>query len=344
MKTVSGLAALLLVGLCALLTGCSDSNRQEPSAAQPPVEEKEHMKVELQPEGTPELVRRVYYNRFDEKLRAEIEFRDGSVGGEVFHGDGKVKERWRNYPHSKQELERTTYAPDGETMVTSVTHHKNGRVHKDTRLQKDGGYRLVENWDTGIIMTELLVRKDGSAERLSYSSDGKYVDRKTVVLVGGEVDSWDCEADGRVTSHSHWQKNGNQDVTYFRVDGSASHRQWWHILRNFDTTSGRAHRGWILDKVEEYDSDGKTLLRRILLAPGPKDVNPVARVEVFRADGSRTVRHLNGEKVQKEEVFSAAGKLQHSETFADGKEPVEKVDAKLLECWHVIGHKFDSFD
>lgn len=342
----SMLIAAMLLGCGALLTGCTNRSKEQPGVTPPQDNNAEHVKIELQPEGTPERVRRVFYNCFNEKLRCEIEFRDGTVGGEAYFADGKMKEQWRTHPDSKQVQVCKTFAPDGTTVVTSLEYHKNGKVHKDTRRQKDGGYLVSEYWDSGIAMSDLQVRADGSMERVYYGDDGKRVRSRLAVHVTGEVDDWAYdEASGRLESHSHWLKNGAQDVKFFRPDGSLSHRQWWHILRNFDTSKSRSHRGWILDRVEQYGADGRTLVCRLKLSPGKKDINPVEQVEHFAADGSRTVRRLSGgQKVSSEETFAADGTQTGSQAYSDGNEPVEKIDKALLECWHVIGHKFDNYD
>lgn len=341
MKTILAFAALCLT---VLVSGCGETPRKTLSAPVTPAA-KERIVTELQPESSPEVSIRKYYNEADELVRVETNFRDKSVGGESYFPDGKVKERWRTYDNSSQVKERTTFQNDGKTVETSLSYHRNGKVWKDLRLQKDGAYRVTQYWESGIIMSDLLVRVDGTAERLSYSEDGKYVDRKTIVHASGELESWDYNAKGGVTARSHWSKKGDQTVEYFREDGKVSHRQWWRILRNFDTTRERSHRGWVLEKVEEYAADGKTTTRRIVLADGPRDVNAISQVEILAANGERTVRTLvDGENVSREEQYNAKGDLVSSTDYQDDERPVETVDKKLLECWFVIGHKFDNYD
>lgn len=335
---------ILIVAGCFLAAGCSPKPPPAVLPVQPP---SERSTLELRDEKSPEYSRRTFYNDADVKLRVEIEYRDKSAGGEVFSPvTGKLTERWRTYAGKKQIRERSTFDAKGE-VVSMVMYHEDGKPWKSMQRQKDGGYKLVEHWSTGVLMSELLVRADGSAERLSYADDGKRIEGRTVVHTSGEIDAWDYDAKGKVTSHSHWQRNGNQDVKYFREDGTMSHRQWWRILRNFDLTGNvREHRGWVLEKVEEYGADGKSLTRRLTLADGPSDVNAVTESTVFNADGSYVVRLLNDGKIESEEAFSADGKSTGITEFYDEVEkPVEEIDPKLLECFHIIGGvKFDNFD
>lgn len=343
-RSINGLVLILI---CGALIGCG---RTPPPVVSPVLPKpSERCKVELQDEKSPEASRRTFYNELDEKTRVEIEYRDKSVGGESYDlTTGKVKERWRTYAGSKQVKERATFDSKGDA-VSMVMYHEDGKPWKDMQRQKDGGYRLVQHWRTGILMSELLVRADGSAESLSYSDDGKWIEGRTVVHTSREIDSWDYyNAAGLVKSHSHWQRNGNQDVKYFRQDGTVSHRQWWRILRNFDVNADiRKERGWVLEKVEEYAADGKQLTRQLLLADGPEDVNPVREARIYNADGSYTVRQLASDnRVDSEETFSADGKSTGSTMYDDDNEkPLEEIDPKLFECFHVIGGvKFDNFD
>lgn len=336
---------LVLALLGCVLVGCGQAPPPAVKPVQPPGE---RFKVELQDEKSPVASRRTYYNEMDVKTRAEIEYRDKSAGGETYSPTtGKVIERWRTYAGKTQVKEREKFDAKGE-VVSMVMYHADGKPWKEMQRQKDGGYKLVEHWSTGILMSELLVRADGSAERLSYSDDGRWIEGRTVVHANREIDSWDYfDAAGKVKSHSHWQTNGNQDVKHFRQDGTVSHRQWWHILRNFDLAGGaRSHRGWVLDKVEEYAADGKTLTRRLLLNDGPTDVNGVREAQVHNADGSYTVRQLTDNQVDQEETFSADGKSTGVTTYdADNERPVEDIDPKLFECFHIIGGvKFDNYD
>ena len=181
---------LWLVFSVLVLSGCRDTSEADPKGNLPvAAPASERRKVELCPESSPEQSRSTFFNERDELVRAEIEYRDKSVGCEIFDSNGKVKERWRTYPAKKQVKLRETYDGKGE-VVTHLEYHSNGKVYQDLRRQKNGDYRLSQYWDTGLLSTELLVRTDGTAERLSYSDDGKRIDGRTVVLANGEIDSW----------------------------------------------------------------------------------------------------------------------------------------------------------
>lgn len=343
MKTRNFILLCGVLPFCCSLVGCGQSPPLSVPRSMPP---SERSTFELQDEKSPEYSRRTFYNEFDAKTRVEIEYRDKSAGGESYAPvTGRVREHWRTYAGSKQVRERKRFDAKGE-VVSMTTYYEDGRISKDMQRQKDGGRKLVQYQDTGTLMSETLIRADGTVESLSYDDDGKWIERRTIIHVNREIDSWSYyDAAGKVKSHSHWHRNGNQDVEYFRQDGTVSHRQWWRILRNFDVSApARSQRGWVLEKVEEYAANGKTLTRRLVLENGPKDVNPVRESQSYNADGSYTVRHLTRNHIEKEETFSADGKSTGTVTY-DSEKPIENIDLKLFECLHIIGGvKFDNYD
>lgn len=323
-KYLSAVGAAML--LCFALTGCSDKKAELP----PPVDPtpKVTIKVEPMPAESPEQTRVHKLDEFGREFETEIAYRDNSKGLEIWNPTTSALVEFKRWYPGSTTLQRHGKYTAGK-LVWEEQYHSNGKVSQRRLWHKNGDREYLQFSSDGTSeLGKVLIRKDGSGEWIQRNQDWR------TGKVQGMRQRYTWEANGDLVREEYDYQNGttllnraatkgdNLVVDIFRPDGTVEFRQYHKAPpappsnggnNNAPPTGFRVRWSWILEKVEVFAADGKTLVKSFICTAQRFGSQP-SEVHVPQANGGKIVVEIGyddrGElKVKGEKVFDKDGKL-----------------------------------
>jgi len=276
------------------------------------------------PDGTQQHVKTVYPNDDD---------------NERYHRPPSQRLAWTEYDCDTQGecVETRWYHPGAKMYMKSEALGKEG--YRTTTYQSDGKIKSVSEGKPGTPRTYTYYRKD--AKTVWYVLTDETASSKNT---GRVFFDWHANACDWTFTREHLWKSGdgtspgdapqahNRD-SYQRKDGTMAFRQTWYTIWPDERTDCNI----CLGEIEIFDAAGTTRLKRVRLSLNQFESKYILRdVEVFNADGSRTVRTYGVDgKPEKEETFSAQGDLKSGKKFGPNDTVNENLDPIFFDGFGV---------
>lgn len=265
---------------------------------------------------------------------------------ERYHHPKSQRLAWTedDYDVAGESTETRWYHPGAKMYMKSETLGKD--QYRTTTYRSDGKIKSVSKSEPGMPRTYTYYRKDGKT--IWYTQT---IGENGAPGICRVFFDWKGNACDWTFTREHLWKSGdgispgdppsahNRD-NYTRQDGTLAFRQTWYSI----WPDARTEPDMALGEIEIFDLAGKTRVKRVRLVPNRFDSKPILRdVEIFHADGSRTLRTYGVEgKPEKEETFSAQGELKSGKMFGPNDQFDENLDAIFFDGFGV-GFRVDEF-
>lgn len=255
------LVAMLGLAGCGPEEGSNSSGKQPPAKTQPAPGPVTVDTVEFKPDTSDEFQRIHRHLPDGTKVSMRIDYRDGSSKEEFYRPDGTLKETKEFHAVVDKLKSVTEYDARGEP-VSRESYRINGILESKTEFLKDGSQKVTTfRIDGKRLHSESIERKDGTKSTTYYRKDGTTLWAKAEWANSREVVVEYFDSNG-VHVQTRALDSNNRDITVFDPSGKALYKQYWDGYWN-PTSSYYYYQSYQLESVEEFDSDGVTLKRRI---------------------------------------------------------------------------------
>ena len=344
LRCTASAAALAL--MCFSLTGCGDNKTETPTQPEPP-QAKVTLKIEARPESSGEQTRIHKIDELGRELEVEIAFRDKTKGWEIYNPDsGALVEVKRTHTNHKVLQLHIKYK--GGKIVWEERYYPNGKLQQSRVWHKNGDRELRQYVNDGTTeLTRLLIRQDGSGQWIQYRQDWQSRTVKgiaqsfTWTANGDSTREMYNQADG-TTLISRSEKNGdNLVVSGLRADGTLLYKQYHKSSGDEQSRRNSFLPPWILQKVELYSADGKTIEREFHYDGSlPYPYCPSSVHFPMPGGGKRVVEctpnpQTSEAEVTGEKIFDASGNLVSEQT---GQTGASLADLKPEHTWVQVEH------
>ena len=324
---VSALVAVLALSL----SGCKQEDEvpPPPPVKAQPAQPKYIVKVIPKPDGSEELQRVYTYLPDGVTLyKLEIQYRQGGrTQVQWYRPDGTVKEVQEMHPYSPSKVKSTTrMAPDGTSKIYETVYRLNGGVDAVTTFKADGSSHTVRYRNDGVRrLSETNTAPDGTKVSTFFHADGTTTWANATEQKNGDSKVETFRPDG-TRDQTREVFSDRMIVTVHGADGKVKYTQTWSGYRYAYSN----YRYYTLEKVEEVDTDGVTLKRKLeferygnrnikvatdIVNGKPAKIRyfrydgTLEREEIVQADGTKTtVKHDASEKIT--ETFDPAVKVE----------------------------------
>lgn len=309
-------------------------------------------------------------------VEIRVAYSDGDRAVLRLRDDGTLSECHEFFGKSADVKSRSTFAADGKTLVTGEFYKKPGLIYFKVERVNDKQIRIDRYWIDGkYVWSSELTDEAGNAEVTYFAPGGK---DKVAVLSLRETDNTaygrrraaqtvHLRPDG-VPSHTiGYLDHDAHYVTWYAADGKTpTHRQQWWMCY---VPSNPGMRG-ALERIEEFEADGKTPKRTIYCREKPKYHHTVTGQDVFEKgklaatrlyDNTTTsrkteierfplikgqpVRQLITYTLKSEEQFDAAGQVTKTTQYTQKDAVYDSFDVRLFRTPlnHVLEKMEDQY-
>lgn len=304
-----GLFGSLILALGVLsLAGCGpEDGKSSPPDANPPKQTEPAPpvtidKVELQPDSSDEFQRVHRYLPNGSKVSMRIDYRDGSSKEEFYRPDGTVGEVKEFHAVVDKLKSVTKYDQKGKPLSTTM-YRVSGVLEAEVEYRADGSQKITMYRIDGKRLHSITEsRADGSKSTVYYQKDGTTLWAKAEWPNSREVVVEYFDKNG-VHTQTTVKDSNNRDITVFDPSGKALYKQYWDGYWNPNSTY-YYYQSYQLESVEEFDSDGTTIKRRLHVERYSN--NRVTKIEYF--DKGNPV---------KEQVLNRDGSVKSERTLQD---------------------------
>jgi hypothetical protein len=301
-RALTAAASLLL--LAGFLTGCDNKDTGQKPTPPPVVSVKPTERVELMPDSSPEFLRRHFTDANGFEVETRIEYRNGDRAIVKFRAD-QTQETFKRTAKDGTVLIEQNFAADGKSIVSGRELRPDGTLKWQATQDSSGAVTTVTYWYDGkTVFSERTAATPGGAWTGTYfRKDGKIWVKRSGSTASATDREEQYTVDGKLYAVIE-QKGTEMIATLYRADGTVQYKQ--HMVT---TTSsyGSGYTYKTMATVDEFDTDGKTLVRTLVMNSGGYTVASVIHPN---ADGTATVRTLRWDGVvTHEEVRDSSGKI-----------------------------------
>ena len=327
-EQILGTVAIVGTWVLALVLLTGDKARQPLRPVTPAAVQREQ--VEPRDEKTGEEARVHRFNEEGQRVEMEVKFKDKTRGLVTFNMMGSPSKAEEHYPNGTRQV--FFFTRDGG-LRKRQSFRKDNSLQSETVPAAEGSMltrRLAEDGKTLLSTEQVFV--DGSFETIIYGESGKTPHLRYRQNKAGDksvLTSYDAQ--GKVKTVENIERDPNSgscgdpmchecggevktELVRHRPDGTIWYKQNWTSAYGNET----------VHLVEEFQSDGKTLVKRAvfnseLLPKGMVEDGDVAitRLELFDAKGNlRAVRLLRSDDtVVREQTIGTDGEPTDTKYF-----------------------------
>ena len=329
-RLFSFLPLMLLVGFGLALSGCTpeDNSANQPPKQTQPAKPNYVEKIEFRPDTSNEFQRVHRYLPNGTKVGMRIDYRDGTSKMEHYRRDGSIHKVEEFHKVVDKLKSVTEFDLDGKP-TGKTTYRISGRLESKIEYVADGTEKITTYRIDGKRLHSVTIdRKDGTKSTTYYRRDGKSLwakaewhNSRTVT-----VDYFDDQ--GKLSQRIEKSSN-SKNVTVFDGNGKAVYKQYWDGYWN-PTSTYYYYNSYQLETVEEFESDGSTVKRRIHVE---RYSDRVSKLEYFKDGELVKEQELNGDGTVKEEKILQDDGTWQTETVPpiEDVHPDPPVDTKRFD-------------
>lgn len=323
------LQGVVLVALACLILALSGCGRKEETTTPPP-EPPRKVKVVTEfrsPETGEELRVHTFAEDGVTEVETRIDYRDGRSETFYFRHDGTTRAMKEEYARTRVVKRQVEYEADGKTVSSERRYRGTGTLEfVSRRLPGDITETTRYRVDGKRLHSVERKAQDGSFETTFYRKDGTslWAKAKSLNATDTQVEYFDDKGQLDVirVNKSSGGSQSTFEVTKVRPDGTAAYKQSW------SGWSSPYYRRFDLKTLEEFESDGKTLKRKVTMQYDGRTPNEVVSYENGVKKSVRTYR-WDG-TLQKEEFYEPAGTLKETKEHDQSEGIREEIDPVLV--------------